>query len=315
MLDRPGSAGDDPVEHALALLRLERAKPVRLEAGGTWGVAFAPYPHAKFTIVLRGTCWLSGEGLADPVKLRAGDGYLLANGRPYRLGSRPDGPAADGSRVIARAGSGPARVGTGDEVTLVGGSLVFGSPQAHLLLDALPPLVVMRGDAEGTGLVRLAVELIARESDERRFGSALVVDRLADVLLVQAVREVTQGRVDGATGWLAALADPEIGRALRLMHGDLARRWTLPELASAVGLSRSSFAERFRRLVGRPPLEYLSTWRMAAAGEALRQEGRTVASVAAEWGYASESAFSAAFKRVMHVPPARYRAAPSAAAA
>jgi AraC-like DNA-binding protein len=308
MLDRPERASGDPLLDVLDLLRLERAKPAQLRAGGDWAVAFAPYAHAKFAAVLEGTCWLAGEALGEPLQLRAGDAYVLANGRPYRLGSAPTGPAERGSAVFARAQDGVAHAGFGTDVSVLGGSLVFASRHARLLLDALPPLIVLRQDDSAAATVRAAVELLAVETRRPGFGSALVVDRLADILLVQALRAVTaRGGAHGGTGWLSALADPQVGEALRLLHGDMARRWTVAELGAAVGLSRSAFAERFRRLVGQPPLDYQLQWRMAAAAQALESEERTVSSVATEWGYASDSAFSTAFKRVMGSAPSLYR--------
>lgn len=302
----------------LALLRLQRARPARMDAGGDWAVTFDPYPHAKFGVVLQGTCWLTVDGAPEPVRLVAGDAYLIANGRPYRLGSRAGGPATAGAAVFARAVDGVAHVGIGTDVALLGGSLVFGSRHAALLLDALPPRIVLgRDDPANPGAaraVRALIEILADEARAPGLGSAIVVERLADVLLVQALRAVAaHGGAHGGRGWLAALADPPVGQALRLMHAAPARRWTVAELGAAVGLSRSAFADRFRRLVGQPPLDYLLSWRMAAAASALEPGDRTVASVAAEWGYASDSAFSAAFKRVMGDAPARYRTSSASA--
>lgn len=116
------------------------------------------------------------------------------------------------------------------------------------------------------------------------------------------------GASHGQTGWLAALADPEIGQALHLIHEDPARRWTVAGLGAEVGLSRLTFAERFRRMVGQPPLDYLLQWRMSAAAETLAKGNRTISAVAMQSGYTSDSAFSAAFKRVMGTPPGHYHA-------
>ncbi len=314
MLDRPISAPTDPILDVLALLRLEHARPARLHDGGAWAVAFDAYPHAKFAAVLEGCCWLSGEGLPAPVRLDAGDAYVLANGRPYRLGSAPTGPTQSGAAAFARGTDGVARVGFGSDVVVLGGSLVFASRHAGLLLDALPPLIVLRGDGrDGSGapLLGAAVRMLAAEARDPGLGSALVLDRLADILLVQALRAVAardDSHAGAGAGWLGALADPQIGQALRLMHQSRARRWTVAELAEAVGLSRSAFAERFRRRVGQPPLDYLLRWRMTAAAEALEHRGATISSIAADLGYASDSAFSNAFKRVMGSAPSHYRA-------
>ncbi len=152
---------------------------------------------------------------------------------------------------------------------------------------------------------------MSEEARSAGLGSALVLEHLTDLLLVQALRAVARrGVSEGQTGWLAALADLEIGRALHLMHQAPERRWTVADLGSAVGLSRSTFAERFRRLVGQPPLDYLVQWRMSVAAEALERNDQTVSSIASQAGYYSDSAFSAAFKRVMGMPPAHYRTRP-----
>lgn len=144
--------------------------------------------------------------------------------------------------------------------------------------------------------------------------SALIGERLAAVLLVQALRIVAaSGGCESGPGWLTALADAQVGDALRLMHANVARRWTVGELASAVAMSRSSFALRFRRLVGEPPLEYLLRRRMRTAAAALRDPARTVGSVGYELGYTSDSAFSNAFKRVMGVAATHHRAIASLA--
>jgi AraC-like DNA-binding protein len=271
MLDRP-----DPITDVLSLLRVRSAITARLEAGEEWAVAFEPVPDIKFSAVLSGECWLTVD---EPVRLRAGDAYLVRAGRPYRLASDPSLPPVRAAEVFGD--DHVARLGAG--TVLIGGGFSFDARNADLLLDALPPAVVMRDAAT----VRSLVELLATEAN-------------ADA---PALRTVT------GHGWLSALADPQIGASLRLMHADVARRWTVAELAAAVAMSRSSFASRFRALVGVPPLEYLLRWRMRTAAAALEDRGRTVSSVAGELGYSSDSAFSNAFKRVMGVAPAHYRAA------
>jgi AraC-like DNA-binding protein len=310
MRDHPRSAVD-PLYDVLQLLRVERAISAGLEAGGAWALRFPPYEHVKFSAVLAGSCWLAVDGVAEPIRLRAGDAYLLTNGASYRLASDLDLPAADAVPVFHAAEGRIARCG-GDEVVLTGGGFAFDPRNAELLLDALPPVVVMRGDdpamTRAAAVVRAAVQLLASERAEPALGSELMAERLADVLFLQALRVVVaSGASLQRTGWLSALGDPQIGAALRLMHGDVTRRWKVAELAAAVGMSRSSFAERFRRLVGSAPLDYLLRWRMRTAARALEDPARTVSSVAYAWGYSSDSAFSNAFKRVMGSAPAHYR--------
>jgi AraC-like DNA-binding protein len=313
MLDRP-TAAHDPVHDVVRLLRLETARPAQLNAAGDWGVEFDAYPHAKFAAVIDGTCWISTAAVPEPVKLVTGDAYLLADGQPYQLGSSATEPGVPSGPLFAAAVDGVAHAGsaTASEVIVIGGSLRFASGQAHLLLDALPPLMILRGDSAGSGAearaVRSIVQMLGEEARHPGLGSTLIMERLADLLLIQALRAVAaRGASHGQTGWLAALADPEIGRALHLIHDDPAHRWTVAGLGGEVGLSRSTFAQRFRRLVGQPPLDYLLQWRMSTAAEILTRGDRTVSAVAAEAGYTSDSAFSAAFKRVMGTPPGHYR--------
>ncbi|MDO8211748.1 AraC family transcriptional regulator [Conexibacter sp. CPCC 206217] len=318
MRDRPTSTAD-PLSDVLDLLRVERAVSAVLEAGGAWAVRFPPYAHVKFSAVLRGSCWLVADGVAEPVRLHAGDAYLLADGAPYvlasDLGLEPveAGPIFERARAEGRAARvGDQACGGHPDLVISGGGFSFDARNAALLLDALPPLVVMRGDdpaaPRAAAVVRAAVELLAAERAQPSLGSGLMQERLADVLFLQALRVVVaSGASPAQRGWLSALGDPQIGAALRLMHGEIARRWTVAELAAAVGMSRSSFAERFRRLVGAAPLDYLLQWRMRTAARALEDPARTVSSVAYAWGYTSDSAFSNAFKRVMGSAPAHYR--------
>ena len=311
MRDRPG----DPIEDVLGLLHVQTAVSSGLRAGGAWCIRFGPYAHVKFTTVLRGACWLAPEG-GEAVRLEEGDCYLASTGHAYRLGSDLSLPAAEAAAVFSRVGADRiARHGVGEPVVeLLGGSFTFAARNAALLLDTLPPVVVIRRDdaaaPRAAEAVRWAMAQLAAEGagGTAEPGASVIVERLADILLVQALRVVSAaGAGAGLPGWLPALAHPQIGEALRLMHAEPGRRWTVAALAHAVGLSRSSFAERFRALVGVPPLEYLQRWRMHAAAEALQERGRTVASVAFDAGYASESAFSAAFKRTMGQAPTHHR--------
>lgn len=187
---------------------------------------------------------------------------------------------------------------------LVGGAFAFEPGQARLLFGALPPFLLVPEHDPAAAALSGTLALLDREIGGDRMGAALVTRRLAEILLVQALRACTATR--GGPGWIGALADRRIGAAIRLMHGDVARSWSVAELAGAVGMSRSSFALRFSRLVGTPPLDYLLRWRMELARDALRRPDVSVASVAWRLGYTSESAFGHAFKRAFGRAPKRY---------
>jgi AraC-like DNA-binding protein len=210
------------------------------------------------------------------------------------------------TRVDPKATRGPAgevRHGTRGgrpDVRLLGGYFVFDSPDAALLVSLLPALVHVRGIERLSILVRL----VGDEANEQRSGRDLVLTRLVEILLVEALRS-TSGD-DAPPGLLRGLADAQLAPAIRHMHRQLARSWTVAELAKTAALSRSTFFERFTRTVGLPPMEYLLAWRMAVARDLLRRQDLGIAEVAERVGYASASTFSTAFSRHVGQAPGRY---------
>ena len=186
------------------------------------------------------------------------------------------------------------------DVRLLGGWFAFDSPDAALLVSLLPALVHVRGAERLSVLVRL----VAEESSERRSGRDLVLTRLVEVLLIEALRS-TSGE-DAPPGLLRGLADARLAPAMRQMHGQLARSWTVAQLAKTAALSRSAFFERFTRSLGLPPMEYLLAWRMAVAKDLLRRHDFALDEVAERVGYGSASTFSTAFSRHVGQPPSRY---------
>jgi AraC-like DNA-binding protein len=299
----------DPLSEVFALLDVRMADFSRLDADVPWGIDFSGYRNVKVGAVLHGSCWIRAEGTVAPVHLAEGDCYLLGNGHPYWLASGPDVPRVPSARAFADHDGGALRLGSGHDVTIVGCRFSFDAANAAVLLDVLPPLVHVPGGTEPAEAVLAALQLLRVEARSPTFGSDLVNERVAHIVFVQALRAHVAARQAPTGAWLTALADRRIGAALTLMHERPARRWTVARLAAEVGMSRSSFAARFTELVGTPPLDYLLGWRMRTAGRELRLTDRTVAAVASEWGYDSESAFSNAFKRVMGSPPGRYRTA------
>lgn len=294
----------DPLSEALSLLDMRSARCTRLEAGGAWALRFPAKPALKFVAVLRGQCWITLQD-EQPYRLEAGDTFLLTNAPPYVIANDPRKLPEDGIALFDWAHSDVAHYG-GAETVLLGGAFVFHAGNAQLLLDALPPLIHIPAQDPAAAVLRGTLEILDGEIRSTRIGSSLITHRLADILLVQALRGYVALHGNDGTGWIGALADRKIGAALSLMHGDIGHRWTVGELASAVGMSRSGFALRFKDLVGAPPLDYLLRWRMQVAREALRRNEGSVASLAAQLGYASESAFGNAFKRVLGRAPKRY---------
>ncbi|GAA2592006.1 AraC family transcriptional regulator [Winogradskya consettensis] len=293
----------DPLQDVLSLLGTTSYLSAGMVGGGSWAVSFPPPAGVKFNAVRRGRCRLSVDGVDGTIELTAGDCFLLTQPRAFRLSSDPDATAVPAEQIFA--GGGVARAGTGEDVDLIGGGFTFGDRARALLLDALPPVILSRAGSPEATAVSWAVERIGDELNDRRLGAGLVVEHLAVVMLIQILRlqPVTPN------GWLAGLADPVAGPALRAVHADPAHPWTVAELARVAAVSRSTMAARFREVVGQGPYEYLTGWRIELAANRLRHDRDTVAVIARDIGYGSESALSVAFKRAMGVSPAAYRRA------
>jgi AraC-like DNA-binding protein len=270
----------DPFSDVLSLLHVEGGISAGLEAGGAWAVDFSGYRFVKFGTVLHGSCWLTVQGSDSPVQLGIGDCYVLTNGKPFRLGGDLHTKTVPASEVYAHISGGMARCGTGADTRLAGGRFTFDEASAPVLLELLPPIIHMHAATDQAAMLRWVVERLTHELEASRAGAQLMTRHL-----VQLLRDFAASHDSPPVGWLRALSDSKIGAALKLMHGDVARRWTVERLAEAVGLSRSTFAARFREIVGVPPLDYLLQWRMRLARNALTDNGKTVSSVALSLGY------------------------------
>lgn len=275
----------------------------RISGAGRWGVRYSAFGQPSFSAVLEGRCRLAVDG-HRALALEAGDFVLLPATPGFTLsGFEPVRPERLDPKVTATL-AGEVRHGTRGgrpDVRLLGGYFVFDSPDAALLVSLLPAVVHVRA-AERLGVL---VRLVGEESAERRSGRDLVLTRLVEVLLVEALRSAPGD--DAPPGLLRGLADERLALAVRQMHGQLARPWTVAQLARTGGLSRSAFFERFTRTVGMAPMEYLLAWRMAVAKDLLCRRNLGLAEVAGRVGYGSASTFSTAFSRYAGLPPGRYR--------
>ncbi|MGW6569373.1 AraC family transcriptional regulator [Streptomyces sp. NPDC054975] len=303
----------DVLSDAVAAMRTGRPHSSRNVNSGAWGVRFPPSEGAGFHAVVQGTAWLippGGGGRTEPVELRPGDAVLLPHGTGHGLAAGPDTPLVDA--VQASDGSWPTppdRVPAGaDETLLVCGAYQVSRVRAHPLFTELPSYVHIPARVGAHPRLRAAIDLLGAELADPQPGSDALVPALLDTLLVLMLRTwwLTE-RPDRATGWSAALSDPAVAAALRAIHADPARPWTVEELGAEGGLSRAAFARRFATLVGRPPLAYLTWWRMTTAGRMLRADDTPLRTVAQRSGYASEFAFAKAFKREYGTAPGRYR--------
>ena len=292
----------DPLSEVIALLQPRAVFSRLISAAEPWGVAYSAFGNPSFCAVLEGRCRLALDG-QRPLTLTAGDFLLLPATPAFVMsGFTPVTPVRFDPKVMAKH-LGDVRHGTQDgppDVRLLGGWFVFDSADAALLVSLLPALVHIRG----ADRLSLLVRMVGEESGEQRSGRDLVLTRLVEVMLIEALRSTPAQ--DAPPGLLRGLADARLAPALRQMHGQLTHAWTVARLAKAAALSRSAFFARFARTVGVTPMEYLSAWRMAVAKDLLRRHDLGIAEVADRVGYGSASTFSTAFTRQVGQPPSRY---------
>lgn len=289
----------DPLTQVIGLLRPSASFSKLATAAGSWAVR--PPPEGPFYgAMLEGDCELSIVG-RSPVRLGRGDFILLPAADDFTMTSLVPPP---GGRLSEPIQVRPGVFHLGEpgtpETRMLVGYCAFGSDDATLLVSLLPELVVVRGERRLTMLV----ELLSEEARAERPGRDVILARLLEVLLIEAFRATT-GPI-AAPGLLRGLADERLAAALRRMHNDPTRPWTIGELAKASALSRSTFFDRFRREVGVRPMEYLLGWRMALAKELLRSNDVSVGEVAQRVGYSSQSTFSVAFARQVGTSPTTY---------
>lgn len=294
----------DPLSDILSLLK-PRAYGFRgLDIAGAWSLHLPRYDVIRCYALTSGTCglWLEGN---DPVWLAAGDFVLLPHGSALVMGSARDAPPVDLDAFFATADGETSVMAGGGECSGLGGYFELGGTAAAPLLQALSPVMRLERGAVHAGLSWL-VERLMGELRVPRAGGRLIAEHLAQTLLVEALRLHMASDPGGRGGWIAGLGDPQLARALGAMHARPGDRWTLAGLAKVAGLSRSAFAQRFAQVCGEPAMAYLTRWRMLLAADRLLK-GDTIARIAIDLGYGSESAFGAAFRRIIGASPGNYR--------
>jgi len=241
----------------------------------------------------------------------AGEAVLLPRNDPHLMGSDLSLPPASGRDIIHHPIDGGLlsihHGGNGERTQMVCGYLGSASATDNPVISTLPPMLKLKIDGGAGEWIRSTFRYAAEEVSIGRPGSETVLAKLSELLFVEAVRRYTESLATDQTGWLAGLRDPYVGRALAILHRDVARRWTLDDLGREVGLSRSALADRFTRMIGMPPMHYLAYWRMHVASQKLRNTSASLAQISESVGYDTEAAFSRAFKRAIGVAPATWR--------
>ncbi|CAN7383403.1 AraC family transcriptional regulator [Microbacterium foliorum] len=299
----------DALEDVLSLVEARGELSSTLTGHGDWAVRFPAPAGAKFNSVLTGSCTLDTDGLEYPLTLRVGDSILLTRPQEFVLATSSHAVEQPASPLFRTTRGRSAEVGPADQpvtAALIGCSFTFDRRARELLLDALPPVIHLPSHAEGAVMAQHLLTRIGQEASGERLGAGVIGAHLAVVLLIDLIRHhLAQNPADN--GWLHGLTDPVTAAALRAIHADPAARWTVQLLADEAHVSRSTLAARFKTVVGLGPLEYLTRWRLEVGAHRLATTEQTIARIAEDVGYGSQTAFALAFKRRLGVPPGGYR--------
>ncbi|MBA2807748.1 AraC family transcriptional regulator [Streptomyces sp. KM273126] len=305
----------DVVSDAISVVHLGHPASHRVRTRGSWCARLDPYDGAGFYVVLKGNCWLLPDGGA-PVPLGVGDAVLLPHGAGHVIADSPVDAAVAQEKAVpfgqwleetGKTGqTGPRVQPDHDETEMLCGKYWLDCSRIHPLMAELPEIVHLPNRVGRHLELRAAIDLLAGELDERQPGSCIALPNLLDLLLVYMIRSWMTETTSGA--WPSALGDPVTAAALRALHSNPAAPWSNDRLAAEAGVSRPTLARRFTTLVGRPPMAYLTWWRLILAATLLRDTPDTLAAIADRVGYGSPYALSHAFQREFGTTPGRYRA-------
>ena len=310
----------DPMTDIFRTMHVTAFGQHRLEATAPWGLIggkksegkatpASPTDLAHFAMLSRGNCWLSVEGIPDPIPLTGGDCFLLARDTSIVMRDSPrTRPTSTFREVAAKIDGNVAHYGGGGApTTIVCGSLSFNRASLKPITQLLPRFILIKADQAHTLALHNTMQALASEMAEQAPGSEVVSTRLAEVLIIQILRAHIASGSERDKGWLGAIFDPQIGTALSAVHNCVDSPWTVESIATAAGMSRSAFAARFKELLGQTPLEYVTEWRMLKAIQLLEERDKKLIDIARSVGYESDAAFSKTFKRLVGASPGEYR--------
>jgi AraC-like DNA-binding protein len=290
----------DPLSELVGLLRPRPGAFKRVSAAGRWALSYPAGDRLDFGAVQRGHCVVTGA--FGSLELQAGDVLLLATNGEFRIGSDPQ------TRPVHRDPheSGALHLGSGEEATrILIGHFRVAETNSHLLRHLVPNVCQVRPTDPGAASLSRFTDSLITEVNDNRAGSSLIIRRLAEIMLMEVLRSAGHTQIGDPT-MLRGLADPVLLPAIRALHADVARAWTVADLAHTAAVSRSVLAERFVRITGSPPMTYLTLWRMALGKEAIAKGGQSHTRIALSLGYGSINSFSTAFRRHVGQSPAQF---------
>jgi AraC-like DNA-binding protein len=302
---------NDPLEEIFQSIKLAGQVYSHCELTAPWGISSGGCEgHAIFYIVTRGTVVLKVDG-CDIITLCGGDLVLLPQGSTHTIQDAETSALSAIETLVDFANPGRLVFGGGGvKTTMVAGCFTYIFSDTHPFIKALPPVLHLTAeDVESEPWLTSTYKFIAHEANQPKQGSRLVISRLTDLLFIQVMRAHMERvkNCPATNGWFKAMSDPQINQAIVLMHSNPEAPWTVASLATAVGMSRSGFAQKFGHYTDSTPLDYLTFWRMQKAREMLSTSTVGLAEIARKVGYQSEAAFSKAFRRLVGMPPGLYR--------
>jgi len=298
----------DVVSDICRSIRLEGSVFFRSDLAAPWGIQLPAAHEPRFHVVLQGSMWYQTDLMSEPKQMNAGDILIIPEGEWHWVADSVGRKCFLPPEIGAAIAEGRPMF-QGDEVAtrLLCGLFRFDKALEHPLISALPPIIhLLHNDSASHKFLIQTANWMFDEFNEEAPGSSVLVDRLCEVFFIQALRNVQEIQ-EFSTGFLAALKDPRINKALQLIHNQPDVAWTLDDLATEVAMSRAVFADRFNHLVGSPPITYLSGWRMQQALNLIKETVLPVITIAAKVGYTSDITFIRAFQRYFEVTPAEYR--------
>lgn len=296
----------DPLSSVLSLVKIHSYWSGGFEWGGDWCLHFPRDKGIKIYAVVSGQCWVSVEGVSEPVLARPGDCMVLPTGRPFRVGSDLSLPSVNALTRESNLDLGGITINNGGgDFFGIGANFDLTGENANLLTELLPPVLHIRSESD-KAVLHWALDRLAQELRDPQPGGFLVGQQLSTMLLVQALRLYLRDVGSGGVGWLFALGDKQISIAISAIHKAPAHRWSIQTLAELAGMSRTIFAVKFKETVGKAPMEYVTHWRMLLAKDRLSSSNDSISAIAESLGYESDSAFSTAFKRVVGCSPRQH---------
>ncbi|KAA3499199.1 AraC family transcriptional regulator [Agrobacterium tumefaciens] len=298
----------NPFDEIIHQMQVETSLYARLYVGAPWGIRFHTGEHARIVVISGKDCWLKWEGMTGAVKLVSGSCLIVQQQVTFDLSDVPDQSViACETLVTPETTSAVTFGGSGLQTEIVSARFSFDPVAAEPLFRSIPVLVHFPLNETHAALIRATLDLIGLETNAGEHGSGFVVDRLVNTLFVQALRALCSNDTGKTSCWLAGLGDRRLARTIHAVHSDLARRWTVEDMAQEAGLSRSSFAALFKSVVGEPPLDYLTGWRVYRVKMMLTATDESILRIANLVGYDNDLSLSRVFKRRTGTAPGRWR--------